>query len=213
MIRFSALALLALATPLGAQTPAAPAAPAQPDPARQAAAQRVINRLWPLGTYRRLMDGTMSQMVDTMMDQMYAMKTSDVDPTAKGEAGQQTMGKAIAAEDPYFRERMQLSTKAMFDAMLPLMDKIEPSVRDSMVTIYARKFSASELQAMEAFFATPAGQAYAREWLLSFMDPEIMKGMQAFAPEMMRAMPAIMKKVEAATAHLPPAPKKKVSPQ
>ncbi|KQS03320.1 hypothetical protein ASG11_02810 [Sphingomonas sp. Leaf357] len=171
----------------------------------------MIERLWPLGTYRRLMDGTMSKMVDAMMDQMYAMKPSDVDPTATGKPGDETMGKAIAAEDPYFRERMQLSTKAMFDAMLPLMDKMEPTVRDGMVRIYARKFSVEELRSMDGFFATPAGQAYAREWLLSFMDPEIVKGMQGFVPEMMKEMPAIMKKVEAATAHLPPPPKTKVT--
>lgn len=205
--------LLIGATPLAAQT-AAPAAsaPAPVDPARRSAAAAVIDQLWPLGTYRRLMGGAMTNMVDGLMDQMYAMKPSDVVPDAKGKktdpATEKTMGAQVEADDPYFRERMRRSSKAMFDAMLPLLDKMEPRLRESMTTIYARKFSVEELGAMRSFFATPAGQAYAREWMLSFMDPEIMKGMQSFVPEMMKEMPEIMKKVEAATADLPPPPKK-----
>ena len=44
------------------------------DPARLAAARPVIDALWPLGTYRRIMQGTMSKMMDGMMNQMFAMR-------------------------------------------------------------------------------------------------------------------------------------------
>ncbi len=212
MIRLLLAAALMAPLPALAQQAPPSAAPAAADPARAAAAKAVIDRLWPIGTYRRLMEGTMATMVDTIMDQMLAMKPSEILPaTATGKLGgaqEKTMGAEIAAADPHFRERSRLTTKAMFDAMMPLMDKIEPNVRTSMATIYARKFTADELTAMNGFFATPAGQAYAREWMISFMDPEIVKGMQSFVPELMREMPGIMKKVEAATAHLPPAPKR-----
>jgi hypothetical protein len=57
---------------------------------------------------------------------------------------------------------------------------------------------------MNAFFATPSGKAFADQYLLLFADPEMMREMSAAAPEMMKAMPAMMKKIEAATAHLPP---------
>ncbi|OWK29796.1 DUF2059 domain-containing protein [Sphingomonas mucosissima] len=211
MIRLSLAAVLMAPLPALAQQAPTRAAPAAADPARAAAAKAVVDRLWPIGTYRRLMEGTMATMVDTVMDQMLAMKPSEVLPAAKGKLGgaeEKTMGAEIAAADPHFRERSRLTTKAMFDAMMPLMDKIEPDVRTSMAAIYARKFTTDELTAMNGFFATPAGQAYAREWMISFMDPEIVKGMQSFVPELMREMPGIMKKVEAATAHLPPVPKK-----
>ncbi|WBY06823.1 hypothetical protein PIB19_15095 [Sphingomonas sp. 7/4-4] len=39
------------------------------------------------------------------------------------------------------------------------------------------------------------------------MDPEMMQEMSAATPEIMRAMPAIMQRVEKETAHLPPPPK------
>lgn len=215
-MRFLALGAWSLfaATPVVAQpavTPAPPAAEPAPDPARLTAASTVIDRLWPLGTYARLMKGTMASLVDGMMDQMYALKPSDIVPDTKAKGGstdERSMGAQMEAADPYFRERTRRSTQAMFDAMMPLMERIEPTVRTSLTRIYARKFTVAELRAMDAFFVTPAGQAYSREWMTSFMDPEIMKGMQSFIPEMMKEMPAIMKKVEAATADLPPPPAK-----
>jgi Uncharacterized protein conserved in bacteria (DUF2059) len=209
----SALALaLAIAAPAIAQTaapPPAPAAPAAPEPARVVSAKTVIDKLWPLGTYRRLMDGTMSKYMDSMMDQMYDMKASDIDPTVKGADANQSLGAVAAKGDPHFRERMQISMKVMFDEMIPLFDKIEPTLRESMIKIYARKFTGQQLDDLGAFLATPSGQVYGREWMTSFMDPEIMTGMQSFLPEFLKAMPGIQKKVEAATAHLPPPPKPK----
>ena len=40
--------------------------------------------------------------------------------------------------------------------------------------------------------------------MMVFVDPEMMQSMMSMVPEMMQAMPDIMKKVEEATAHLPP---------
>jgi len=211
-------ALLGLGTPAFAQTAAeqptskpAVVEAAPIDPARLAAAKPVIDKLWPLGTYRRLMDGTMSKMVDGMMGQMFEMKAGDMLPpgTERDEAGDRTMGQVTETVDPHFRERMRISTDVMFREMLPLIDRIEPSIREAMVRIYARKFTTAQLSDLGTFLATPTGEAYSREWMQSFVDPEIMTGMQAFVPELMREMPAIMKKVEAATAHLPPPPKPK----
>jgi hypothetical protein len=41
----------------------------------------------------------------------------------------------------------------------------------------------------------------------TFTDKELMQASFGMMPKIMEAMPAIMKKVEAATAHLPPPPK------
>lgn len=206
---FIAAALLAAPVPALAQASPAPAAEAAPDAARVAAARPVIDRLWPLGTYRRMMDGTMSKMMDSMFESMFAMRAGDLMPegAAKDAAGDQSMGAMAQAGDPHFRERMKITTDVMFKEMLPLFDKFEPAIRDSLTTSYARRFTAAQLADMNAFFATPSGKAYAEQWMMSFVDPELMKNMSAFAPEMIKAMPEIMKKVEAATAHLPPPPK------
>jgi len=58
--------------------------------------------------------------------------------------------------------------------------------------------------------ASLSGGAYARDSMLIYMDPEVLSGIGAMVPDLIKEMPAIMQKVGAATAHLPvPAPDKK----
>jgi hypothetical protein len=219
-MRYQCLAILALgiATPAWAQqTPSTNSAVAEnaPDPARIAAAKPVIEKLWPLGTYRRMMDGSMSKIMDSMMESMMGMRASDiVGPIDKsGKATEavdgSSMGEVAAKADPNFRERMKLTMDAMMSGMIPIMEKIEPQVVENLTKIYARRFSTAQLADMAAFFATPSGKVYAEQSMLVFMDPEMIQGMQAFVPELMKSMPDILKKAEEATKHLPPPPKPK----
>ena len=46
------------------------------------------------------------------------------------------------------------------------------------------------------------------DYLALMADPEMMREMASATPEIIKLMPAIMAKVEAATKHLPPPPKK-----
>ena len=211
--QFLAVLALGIATPTLAQT--APVTPVETayDPARLAAAKPVIEKLWPLGTYRRMMDGTMSKIMDSMMESMMGMKASDmvgaVDKSGKAAeaAGSASMGELAMKADPNFRERTRIMTDSMMSGMIPIMEKIEPQVRENLTKIYVRRFSATQLADLAAFFATSSGKAYAEQSMLVFMDPEMIQGMQAFVPELMKSMPDILKKAEAATKHLPPPPK------
>jgi Uncharacterized protein conserved in bacteria (DUF2059) len=183
------------------------------DPARLTAAKPVVQAIFPLGTYRRMMSGTLSQMVDQMMGSMYDMKAADLlgaaAPDEKSKAstkavvGESTIGAFAESADPAFRQRAKITMDVMFAEMIPMMERLEPDIQTSLANIYARKFSATQLDDMARFFATPSGRAYADQSMLVFMDPEMMKSMQSFVPEFIKAMPDIMKKVEAATAHLP----------
>lgn len=209
---------LALSGSLAGQTPVASTASAPPaDPARIAAAAPVVDKLWPIGTYRRMMDGTMSKMMDQIMSSMFDMPAEDLAAMAGGsEAAKKavdgkSMGEIATEADPHFRERMKLSMDTMMREMIPLMEKMEPQVRQNLTSIYARKFSVTQLGEMNSFFSTPTGKAYAEQSMLVFMDPEMISAMQGFVPELMKAMPGIIARVEAATAHLPPVPKKKAS--
>lgn len=205
-------ALLLAPAPLLAQVEAAAAQAS--DPARISAARPVVDKLWPLGTYRRLMSGSMSKLMDGMMASLFDMPAADLvgtaDPSGKTAkaVGDKTMGEITEAADPHFRERFKITMDVMMGEMIPLMEKVEPSIRDSLVSIYAARFTTAQLDDMNAFFATPSGKAYADQSMMIFMDPEMMKNMQAFVPEFIKAMPALMQKVEKATAHLPPPPKK-----
>lgn len=214
-MRYQYLAIFALgiATPALAQQVPSTVVENAADPARIAAAKPVIDKLWPVGTYRRMMDGSMSKIMDSMMESMMGMKASDIigpmDKSGKASeaAGTKSMGELAMTADPNFRERTRLMMDAMMSGMIPIMEKIEPQVRENLTKIYARRFSAAQLADLGSFFATPSGKAYAEQSMLVFMDPEMIQGMQAFVPELMKSMPAILKKAEEATKHLPPPPK------
>lgn len=180
------------------------------DPTRLAAAKITVDYLFPLGTYERMMKGTMDQMMDSIISQSFdrpmaeTMKGFGVDDSALDEMGDASINDMMQERDPHFKERMQISTKVMTNEMVDLMTAMEPALRETLANIYARKFTADQLAEMNAFFATDTGSAFAHDYMMVFVDPEMMQSMMSVVPEMMQAMPAIMKKVEEATAHLPP---------
>ena len=206
----AAASAMLVAVPSFAQTaqPTAPqsASEAPVDPARLAAAKPVIDQIWPMGTYARLMHGMMEQMSQGMLANMYGMRAEDLAPDAKSAkaAGGKTLGEMMAEDDPYYQQRMQITMRVMFDEMGRLMTEVEPQVRDGLAHSYARHFSVDQLNDLHRFFATPTGKAYAADSMMLMMGPDMMKAMQSFAPRMFKAMPAIMAKVQEATKDLPP---------
>ncbi len=207
---------LALSVPAAAQdsdatTAAAETKAAPIDPVRLEAAKKTVDYLFPLGTYERMMKGTMDQMMSQMMMSMGNMRMGDLagaGGVAKGDMpegmGDKTLAEMATEMDPHYQERTQISTKVIMDEMVDLMIGMEPAVRGALTNIYARKFSVGQLTEMNGFFATDTGSAFARDYMMVFVDPEMMQSMMSMVPEMMQAMPEIMKKVEEATAHLPP---------
>lgn len=213
-------AALALA-PAGALAQTAPAVPAPApaaaplpdvDPARLAAARPVIDRIWPLGTYARLMHGAMDQIMHTTMGSMYDMPMDQV-MAAAGQSGAasdkdkgKTMGDMMAEGDPNYRQRMDATMKVMMAEMTRIMTEVEPDVREALAHAYARRFTVEQLGDLDRFFQTPTGAIYANESLMMMMGPDMMQAMQSFAPRLMREMPAIMAKAAEATKDLPPPP-------
>ncbi|UZW54389.1 DUF2059 domain-containing protein [Sphingobium sp. JS3065] len=181
-----------------------------PDAARIAAARPVVDKIFPVGTYRRMMDGTLSKMMDGMMDGVMKMPVAQLAriggvPQGKLSSMDETSMEQISAIiDPNFRERTKRGMDAMMASMADLMDGFEPKVRDALARAYARRFDGGQLSELAAFFRTPTGDLYARESMMMFMDPEIMSEMQALMPEMMKKMPDMAAKAEAATKSLPP---------
>lgn len=205
----AAVALIALSAPVQAAQPASPA-PADAD-ARLSLARNVIGKLWPTGLYRRMMSGTMQQVVESTMASLGQIPADEMAKASGAKDADALKGKTLdqiaEAADPAYRERMRITMQVMIDEMIPLLEKQEPQIRESLAQSYARRFNAVQLADLDRFLSTPSGSAFADQFFLSYTDPEVMKQMQAFAPELMKAMPAIMMKVQAATAHLPPPPK------
>lgn len=210
------LLALALSAPAAAQdadgsAKAAETQPAPIAPARLEAAQNAVDYLFPLGTYERMMKGTMDQMMDQMVKSMGNMRMGDLagaGGVARGDMpdgmGEKTLAEMATEMDPHYAERTKISTKVIMDEMVGLMITMEPAVRAALTNIYARKFTVAQLTEMNDFFATDTGSAFARDYMMVFVDPEMMQSMMSMVPELMQAMPDIMKKVEEATAHLPP---------
>jgi hypothetical protein len=200
--------------PPAASSPAAPADLAPVDPARLVAARQVIDQIWPLGTYERIMRAVMDQMVNGTMASMYDMPADSFAKGLKADGADKSTGKtfrqALAEDDPFFEERMRRSMNVMMGEMTALMNEVEPDVRVAFANAYARRFTVAQLNDLHTFFQTPTGRIYARESMTLMMGPDMMKAMQAFAPKMMERMPAITAKVEAATKDLPP-PKRKTA--
>lgn len=216
MIKSAFLALslsvssFAVTLPVAAQTATAKPAPA--DPTRLKLAEQTVAKLIPSGTYKKIMKDMIDTMAGGMVEQMLGMDASAMAGMAGVEDGSaeaksvegKTMADIAAEKDPNFKERMDITMKVMFSEIGDLMGEMEPIVRTAMSSIYARKYSAKELTDMNAFFATPSGASFAGNFMASFTDKEMIDASFGMMPKMLEAMPAIMKKVEAATAHLPP---------
>ena len=210
MRAFFAVPLLILATPLSAQTttastPLVKTTESPPSADHIAAAKPVIDKLWPLGTYRKMLNGELTDMMDSMMASMLDLKISDLhianNPPEKEES--QSLREIIAARDPHYHERFRITMNVMFKELTPVMDKIEPQVRTALTTDYARKYTVAQLRDLDRFLATPTGQIYAQNWVSSFYSPEMMASIEDDMPNIVAAMPNIIEKVEKATAHLP----------
>ncbi len=174
------------------------------DAARLAIADSIVAKLVPAGIYLRMMRDTFPPMMDAMVARMSGMTAADLG--AKDTDGK-TLEQSAIANDPAFRERMTIMTRVMGEELGKVMDGLEPRVRTALGKSFARRFTLQQLRDLDAFFATPSGAAFAKDYLLTLMDPEMMQEMSAATPELIRAMPAIMARVEKETAHLPPLPK------
>lgn len=207
---------LAHAEPLQAQSasppPAASPAAAAPadDAARLATARAVVLKIFPEGTYARIMNGSMAQMVEGMsgsvgdmqLRQIVGMSGASEGDIAK--LGKGTLKEMMAVVDPAFEERTRRMSRVMFAEMGQIMSGFEPEVREGLSRAYAHHFTPAQLTELDTFFATPTGTAFARDSMVIFMEPEVMEVMQSVTPRLMKQMPGIMEKVRQATADLPP---------
>lgn len=203
---------LAIAAPAVAQDDAVKIAPAPVDPARLKLAEQTVFKLIPPGTYAKIMKDMMDSMAGGIVEQMMGMDAAMMAGMAGEEVGSEaaeavkgkTMGDLAGEKDPAFKERMDITMKVMFSEMGTLMSDMEPVVREALSKIYARKYTARELTDMNTFFATPSGASFAGNFMATFTDKEMMEASFGMMPKIMEAMPEIIKKIEAATAHLPP---------
>ena len=182
--------------------------PAQPDPLPQrlALSRTTVQGLFPDGTYARLMDGVMDSFVDRIMN----LSESDLGTKGKGgkPASKETLRQAALKDDPHFEERMRIMERVITEELAKMARIFEPRLREGLARSMARRFDEKQLADINAFLATDSGRAYGSQSMAMWVDADVMRAMVGSLPEMMKAMPDAMKRLEAETAHLPK-PKKK----
>ena len=181
--------------------------PPQPDPApaRLALSRVSVNNLFPDGTYARMMDGMLHGIADRFM----GLRESDfVKPTAGKPTDNMTLHDKMAKDDPYFDERMKIMQRVVGEELAKFAAIIEPKIRDGLARSMARRFDEKQLTDINAFLATDTGREFGRQSMAMYVDPDVMRAMMGSFPEMMKAMPAAMQRIEAETSKLPKPPKK-----
>ncbi len=221
-MRLVIFGLLTLASAAAAQTappqpetaavPPVIAVPAAPiDAARLAAARSAAAAILPPGGYGKMMQDMMGSTMTDMMGSMLDMSPADFGAALCPEKAKKcdtdtaktSMREQIKKEDPYFEERMRIMGRVMGEEFGRIGAIIEPGMREGLAKSMAKRFSVQQLADINGFFSTDTGHTFAGQMLTMWVDPEVMKSVMGSMPEIMKAMPDIIKKVEAATAHLP----------
>jgi hypothetical protein len=203
------LAILALgiATPALAQTEVKPAEAQQT--AASPLATEIATKLFPDGTYRKLLGPTFTQMLSGMFNNMGSVPLGQIaravgaDEKVAAALDKAKSDEIMAIIDPAFKQRMGLTMESMFTAMIPLFETMEPDLRDGLALSIQSKFSPVQLAELKSFFATPTGASFASQQMLLFADPAVMGKMQVQMPKIMAAMPDLLGKAFKATESLP----------
>lgn len=181
-----------------------------PAPAASPLARAVVEQILPPGTFKKLMSGTLSQIMGQVGDQFSTLpirdfvKASGADPALAARMSPATVGQVMAIIDPAYRQRHKLMMEAMFNQMGDFLASKEPLIREGYVQAFTARFTPDQLADLKAFFETPTGKLYASQQMLIGLDPAVMGKMQAIMPEMIKAMPNMLAKAMQATAGLPP---------
>ena len=166
--------------------------------ARVPAAQSVVLKLFPEGTYAKMMNETLAPMMDGIMGNIVGtpaialMELTGLPPSALSELDEANLTEALALLDPNAAERNAEIGRVTIEMVSGIVAKIEPSYRAGLARAYAVRFTEAELADLDAYFATPVGSKYAAESFLIFADPQVMSAMNEMMPAMMESMPAMM---------------------
>ena len=165
---------------------------------RLPAAMSVVTKLFPKGTYTRMMDESMAPMVEAMLGQMGGSPTlrvaqlTGLDPFDLTDLDEDRLTKAMDLLDPDASERGGEMAETMLTLIGDVMLDIEPAYRAGLARAYAVRFTNAELMDLDAYFETEVGKKYAAESFLVFADPQVMSSMNEVMPAMMERMPEIM---------------------
>ncbi len=157
-------------------------------PAQLALAKQTTTALIPAGSLEKMLDNLYGKIFKGLMgelggmsDLMLSIKTG-VDSERIAALDDKTKAAVADILDPSRQQREDQITRIVKPLISEVLSDLEAPMRDGMAHAYARKFSADQLTQMNGFFATPAGTAFASEWMALQADPEVMLAMMKAVP-------------------------------
>lgn len=151
-----------------------------PEPARLAIAEKIVARLYPVGTNERVVRTMMDDMVKPIVNRTLDLSLNEtialfgisddlipLDEEDSEENRNKKFGDLVAEMDPKFREKMDVVFEAYSELTGLTSSPIEPALSQAMARDYARTYSLEQLNDLNVFFATATGQAFAKNFMLS----------------------------------------------
>lgn len=161
------------------------------DPAQLALAQTTAGKLLPDGAYGKMMDQMLGQFIkpilalDGGMSAMQIASKTGIDYEVADKLTEAQRDEVTALLDPDRQARNDGMMNVLKPMLIDMGKLLEGPMREGIARAYARKFSAAQLGEINAFFATPSGQAYAAESFAIQADPEVLSATFQALPVMM----------------------------
>ncbi len=135
------------------------------DPAQLELGRKTSAALLPDGAYGKIMDQMLGQVLkpilalDTGMSASQLAQKTGIDSEAAEALTEEQRNAVQALLDPNRQQRNEGMMAVIKPMIVEAGKLLEPPIREGIARAYARKFSAEQLNAVNAFFTTPAGAA------------------------------------------------------
>jgi len=177
--------------------------------ARLPLAEAVVARIFPPGTYARMMDEMMAPMTDSILGSMAQLPLAQIAAIAGIEQSQiaamdeAKLGEVMAIVDPVHERRSAIASEVMLEMMGEMAERVEPAYRKGLTRAYAVRFEPADLAEIDRFFRTPVGSRYAAESMLIYADPQVMSAINEIMPAVLEMLPTTMERMQQRMADLP----------
>ena len=180
------VSLLATTPALAQPAPAMPTG--APDPARIAAAERLLTVLMPPGRFQAMIDGVTQSMERNVVQSL---------------RGNPTMA-TLLGDDPRARPILDRYIARLTASSTAAMKTGQPEMMAAMTRAYARRFTVEQMREVEAFFTTPTGQAYMEQGTTIMGDPDVAAWQRKVVAEQFAKMPEAIRQLTVELEALPP---------
>lgn len=180
------------------------------DPAKAQLARSVAAKLLPAGTTRDLLQAPLNMSVASLAHD-YLMMPVERFAAEHGAAlpEEGVNGPAVIRVrlleilDPASQTRSRVISGVIQQMAADAAMSKEPELREALAIAYGQQLSVSELQELDRFLATPVGTKFARTSAMLENDLGVFAARQSINRAIVAALPAIMKRLDEATAPLP----------